>query len=416
MKQLFKKAKKSIKKPKYIKIILLITFFIFSIKPLIFTWNFILANYHLKIDESNAGHYMIQAASYNRSVSKIFTQYHPFLMEEHLVYNAISMRDKNYLSKYARIIPLSRIKKLYHDNFYVQSFLFRHNKMQNIGRDWANLDSLSFKLVKNPNFNQVTLNILKKIQSNLDEDFFNNIADFAKWQGNPPLSKSIKSNFLNKHEVIKTIPMFNGLQYQNSISQTKDFLWNQYKLHRQFIGKNLLQCPDFSTNDCIGRHWYFSKMANKKVFSKGSFFMGEDYSEKNKNLFIRIMGFFNSQDKDKAKPRAGVRYRHWIPAKNGFYILCFDYYTETSHELASFCLNQTREKRLPHTQRKWKKVIFIINNAFNHYKKFNPLIRMWGTGSLLVDNVFLAKISTLKFSITESHKMHIKDIQQKSNN
>jgi hypothetical protein len=104
---------------------------------------------------------------------------------------------------------------------------------------------------------------------------------------------------------------------------------------------------------------------------------------------------------------AGIRSRQRITAENGFYIFSFDYCTVTGSEGSSFWLGKKMEKRLPHTKQEWKKVVFILNNAFNDYELLNPLIRMWGTGTLLVDNVFLSKVTPMKFSIPGPYALHI---------
>ncbi|NIM16538.1 MAG: hypothetical protein GTO45_31380, partial [Candidatus Aminicenantes bacterium] len=142
----------------------------------------------------------------------------------------------------------------------------------------------------------------------------------------------------------------------------------------------------------------------------GSFVMGPDQVDS--NPVMRVMGFFVSHRPDKSKPRAGVRYRKKFPAENGFYIFGFDYCTVTGGERPSFWLaHGLAEKHLHPTQRKWQKVVFLLNNSANTYKQINPLVRMWGTGTLLVDNVFLAKITTPIFSIFEPYVLNVEKLE-----
>jgi hypothetical protein len=289
------------------------------------------------------------------------------------------------------------------DNFYLRDLLGNiHQK-----RDWRHLDEVSLALLADPQMNQRTIAIFEKIASSFDKKFIKNLADFASWKGNLALCDSLVSTYAIPSP-FSSIGL-TGVNYNESVSRLEKVMWAKYKLRAERLGENLVQCPGFTVQKCTEKKWYFSKMFKAKAFSGGSFFMGTDKIGKSKNPVIRVMGFFISHDPNKSRPRAGVRGRRRITAENGFYVFSFDYCTITGSERPSFFLGKGMEKRLPSTRRQWKKVIFILNNAFNQYEYLDPLIRMWGTGTLLVDNVFLSKAAAREFSISKSYVLHIED-------
>lgn len=383
------------------KLVLALAVVVLSIKPFLFTWNFIQAVFHLHNDQSKAGPYMSAALTYKPSAYKIFNKNHSLVIERYLVKTAIYTNNKQVLDSAPGSIALSSVHVKFQDNFYLQDLL------GNIAedRDWENLDQVSFDLLTDESMNSLTAAIIEKIDTRLDRAFIRNLADFASWKGNIRLSRHLVSRY-----PLEGVPFRAGelkvWNFNESAARLKAILFKKYKLSDDETGKNLIQCPCFTTPGEVEKRWYFSKMASKTVFSRGSFVMGPD--QVNSNPVMRLMGFFVSHRPDKSKPRAGVRYRKKFPAENGFYIFGFDYCTVTGGERASFWLaNGLAEKHLPPTQRKWQKVVFLLNNSANTYEQINPLVRMWGTGTLLVDNIFLAKVKTPGFSIPQPYELLI---------
>jgi hypothetical protein len=388
---------------KYLKYLLLALVLVISIKPFLFTWNFIRANFHLEKNKFKAGMYMANTLSYKPSVYRVFNKYAPMAVEKYLVKSAIYNDDRKALQVYSHLISFPAIQAQFNDNFYLRHLLgYIHQN-----REWRHLDEVSLALLADPQMNQRTIAIFEKIGSSFDEGFIKNLADFAAWKGNLSLCDYLVSTYAIP-------PPFSSIDltavnYNESISGLEKVMWAKYKLRADRLGENLVQCPGFTDPGCTGKKWYFSGMFNGKIFSRGSFFMGTEKIGKSKNPVIRVMGFFISHDANKSGPRAGVRCRKRIAAENGFYVFSFDYCTITGSERPSFFLSKGMEKRIPSTRGQWKKVIFILNNAFNQYEYLSPLIRMWGTGTLLVDNVFLSKAAGQEFSILEPYVLHIED-------
>jgi hypothetical protein len=203
--------------------------------------------------------------------------------------------------------------------------------------------------------------------------------------------------------------LLKGAGYQESINQLTDILMETYQLKAGDFEKNLEKCPTFDSIKKFEKYWAFSKMAGYEPFSDGSFSMGLGRTKT--NTYLRIMGFFVHNQQGKSKARGGAWSRERKIIEKGFYLFSFDYLTITDREKPSFFLwKGIHENYLPPTRGKWKKVIFILNNASNTHSLLKPLFRMWGTGTLLIDNVYLARITNPGFSIPTPGNLLIRDI------
>jgi hypothetical protein len=344
------------------------------------------------------------ALSHKPSAYKIFNENHPGVIERYLVKSAIYSKDIHLLDS-SPGPDRSKISRQFRDNFYFQDLLGNTGE----DRDWENLDEVSFAVLADESMNSLTTAIMEKIKTRLDRGFIGNLADFASWKGNSRLSRHLVSAYPVEGVLFRTGEL-RVWDINESVARLKTILFERYKLSDDEIGKNLVRCAGFTGPGGVEKRWYFSKMASKTVFSRGSFFIGLDQVDS--NPVIRVMGFFISHHPGKSKPRAGVRYRKKFPAENGFYVFGFDYCTVTGRERSSFWLTKgLSEQHLPHSRQKWQKVVFILNNSANTYNQINPLVRMWGTGTLLIDNVFLAKITTPTFSIFEPYVLNVEKLE-----
>jgi len=387
------------------QIIILAVVLVISIKPVLFTWNFTRANFYLGKNQFKAGAYMVKALSYKSSVYRVFEKYAPAVVEKYLVKTAIYNNDRKLLQAYPRLIPFAAIQAQFTDNFYLQNLLGHiHQK-----RDWQHLDEVSLHLLADPQMNDLSIAIFGKISASFDRKFVRNLADFVSWKGNHSLCDYLVSTYVIP-STFSGVDLV-GVSEDESVSGLERVMRVKYRLRADRLGENLVQCPGFTDPGCTVKKWYFSGMFNGKVFSRGSFIMGTDKigEGEGQNPVMRVMGFFSSHDANKSRPRAGVGCRKRIAVENGFYVFSFDYCTITGKERPSFFLSKGLEKPIPSTRGQWKKVIFVLNNAFNQYEYLSPLIRMWGTGTLLVDNVFLSKTVGQEFSILESYVLHIEE-------
>jgi hypothetical protein len=387
---------------KYLKLFFLILILILSIKPFLFTWNFVRAAFHAGKDPAAAGVHMYRALSYKPPVYDIFNHYHPWAVERYLVRSAVITGDKSKLDNPGPGVDRAKLLARFSGNFYVQDLLGALHEQ----KDLQNLDPVSLDFLADPRMNPVTRSIMEKIRPGLDRAFIKNLLDYVTWKENTTLASALRTAFN-----IKAAP-FTGGRLAAAPGTWKTEILKKYGLGREEVGKNLLGCPGFSDPRCVEQHWYFSVMAGKTVFSRGSFVMGTDVAANGQrsNPVIRIMGFFVSRQPGKSRPRAGIRGRKKIPAENGYYVFSFDYCTATGDEAASFWLSRgVKEMRLPATGKKWRTVFFILNNSANAHELLNPLVRMWGTGTLLVDNMFLAKIIPPRFSLPGAYALDIEN-------
>jgi hypothetical protein len=166
-----------------VKYLLLAAVIVISIKPFLFTLNFIQASFHLKKNILKAGPYMSNVLTYKPSVYHVFNKYSPAIIENYLVKSAILNKDPKWLQVYSHIIPLEAIQKQYKDNFYLQDLLgnIEHEK------EWQHLDEVSFVLLADPRMNQCTITIWNKIGFSFDKKFIRNLVDFLAWKGNRSL-------------------------------------------------------------------------------------------------------------------------------------------------------------------------------------------------------------------------------------
>ncbi|MCP5052877.1 MAG: hypothetical protein GY940_37255, partial [bacterium] len=168
--------------------------------------------------------------------------------------------------------------------------------------------------------------------------------------------------------------------------------------------RNLIFSGHFDSRDTFRTNWGFSNMAGFPPFADGSFTMGHDTFEN--NGMLRIMGFFTRKQPGRKKARGGAWYKKSIPIEKTFYLFTFDYLTKTGDEAPSLYLwKNIKEQHLPHTKKKWYKAVFILKNLRGKNKSRKPLFRVWGTGSLRVDNVTLIKITEEDFKLKVPYQL-----------
>jgi len=390
----------NIKIKKYIKWALPFVVFLVSLKAVLFTWGLMRAGYHYRTNKEQAAVHMYSLLLHKPSVYKAFLEHNTEALDNLIIKTAIYNNNIRYLDDIGlERVDLSRIKFTFKDNFYL------HHLLTNMGKregNWQNLDAVSLEILADHTMNSLTISILKRLRPVFPPDFIENLVDFCAWKKNIELRDHLVQTFaLKPHESpVKskkdTLPRGSG--FQEAIHQLMGFLLREYKLKVGDVEKNLVKCPAFDSIKKCDKHWYFSKMAGYKPFSDGSFTMGLDRIDTNNVL--RMMGFFVHNQAGKSKARGGAWSRERISIKKGFYLFSFDYLTKTGKEAFSFFLwKGIPESYLPPSQGKWKKVIYILNNASDMYHVLSPLLRMWGTGTLLIDNVYLARITNTEFSI-----------------
>lgn len=307
-----------IKKKNLIGALILIILLVFSIKPLLFTYNYFLSKYYLYVLEDS-------------KKSEAYTL------------KAIRLNQKSY------------------------KYVGPGNKLDNLIKE-AILDKL------NPEF---------------DNEFLNNLLDFLYWQKNIKFFNYIKKKHkLNDYEYIKPE---NVIKYKDSILKVKDILFKELNIKRELIGDNLIQSPDFEDKKNYLKYWVFSNMSNTEPFGEGAFYV--NLNKISSNNVVKVINLFINNKNAKAPARGGIWYKKLININKGYYVFTFDYWTKTGKEKPKFwLLNGITIPWLPCTEKRWKKIIYILNNVNGKIKKLKPLIRMFGKGSMYIDNVCLGKL------------------------
>jgi len=395
---------------KYLEPLALVVLVLVSIKPAIFTWHLIRAGNDYRPCKQQAAAHMYKCLLLKPSVYRAFKKYHPGTADNLVIKSAIYNKNIDRL-KDSRPEPadISRIKSTFKDNFYLRHLF--HRFLQGVrGQNPENLDDVSLELLADPTMNTLTISIFKKIAPSFSRDFVENLGDFCRWKGNHRLADYLTV----AHDIEKKIPAkpaLPSLNRQKSTDRLKEILPIKYKRANILLEKNLLKSPGFNDGKEIERHWYFSDMAGFNPFADASFTMGPDSIEK--NGVLRVMGFFVDNKQSKSNARGGAWCKKRIPIKTGHYLFSFDYTTKTGKEGPSFYLGEgIGEKRIPAADGKWKKAIFILDNAHGKLKFVKPLIRIWGTGSLWVDNVFLARVNGTGFSLPNPNSVLIADCDE----
>lgn len=375
----------------YLKPVVGVILVLISIKPALFTWHLIGAGSDYRLDKQRAAVHMYKCLLIKPSVYKAFKKHHRPTADGLVIKSAIYNNDIHRLrDAHPEPADIARIKSTFKDDFYL-GHLFPGFMRGAQGKkpNPEHLDDVTLEILADPSMNPLTISILKKIVPGFSRDFAENLADFCQWKGNRQLVDFLAAAGIEKNSLNK--PAFVPLNLQQSTARLKEILPGKYKQGAFRFGGNLLTSPGFDDIKKTGRNWRFSDMTDYKPFAAGSFTMGPDSA--GKNGMLRIMGFFVAKEKNRANPRGGAWYKKRIPIDAGHYLFSFDYAAKTGKENPSFYLGKSiGEKRLPPTNGGWKKVIFILDNTGAKLKILKPLIRMWGTGSLWIDNVFLAKI------------------------
>lgn len=356
-----------------------------SIKPLLFTYHFLTFKYYSSHarDNKRAEFHVTRAFTLNPAEYLIHKKGGQITIESLTKY-AIRKNDPQILKK-LRFPSLSfeDLKSKYKDNFYVQHLL------DNIGtdRNWENLDEISFEFLSDPTFNKLTIPILEEIRHTFNPDFIRTLIDFCKWKENVQLTQHL----VDIYDIDVTSSEQQTLQAPTnatSIQKLKNIIRLKFNLKKVELESIITQDFEFPDIEDFQNEWIFSDMAGGEIFAEASFLMELDSSRKNK--VVRLMGFFIDQKSPKINPRGGMWYQRPVTIKPGVYLFSFDYLTQTGKEIPSFWLREgIEELMLPQPKRQWRKLVFILNNQKGKWNSLKPLIRMWGKGTVLIDNVSL---------------------------
>lgn len=356
-------------------------------KPLRFTFNYFMASYHYLFQEdigSGSG-FIKKAFDLNPTVQEIFGMDRRQI-GDYLLKRAIREVELDLLGPAnSRLGWLEDIKRRYADNFYFQDLC------GNLAgeREWRNLDKLSLEFLAETGMNPRTQSILSKIGGGLDRNFLSTLTEYVVWKHNGDLAEYLVEN-------LQLRPSFGKKDTATTYSdgRLKDINISTLRSRQGIVvsnlGDNLMVGGDFENKEIFESRWLVSKMASGGPYSSGSFAQGQDID--GGSGIWRILGFFVCPERGRQRARAGIWYSSDIHLHSEWYIFGFDYLTELGTEGVSTWLYKGLEFRIPPSGTEWKTMIYILDNTSQKASRVKPFIRMWGVGTVLLDNVFLRKI------------------------
>lgn len=379
----------------YLKYIVFVFVFLLSLKPAELSWHLLQAGYYFQVDRHLMQKHMEMAITIRPKVYQIFKKYSYTAADDALMKSLIIQGKRSLLvAALPKKEDMVRFQKKYKNNVYLR-FLFPG--LLSAKPMLENLDDVSLALLADKKVNHLTLQVFKPLLAGLSPFFMENVADYCRWQGNTELAAfwaaQARPRLVKGKPFVPTNPVTTAIDTQTSLARlgvicTQKF---NFSLDTADIRVNLLQAGSFNEPQEWETVWSFSDVADVVGLGSGSFTVGPQ--RQNGNGLLRLMGFFVKNNPDQRPARGGVRLDKIISLDMAYYIFSFDYAAQTGKESVSFYLGDyLGERRLPAVKGLWKKTVLLINNLSGKYNQVQPIIRMWGKGTLLVDNVCLFKL------------------------
>lgn len=394
---------------KYGQWILVLVILLVSVKAIMFTRDLVLANYYLPRNKEKASIYIYRILCDKPFLYLGLPDYQKTLVDNLIVKKAIYARyrdNKNIFAILARgsiELTTDHFKTRYRDNFYLQ-YLFPPAPSQ---PNWKNLDAVSLEILADKTMNPLTLSLWENVKSFVDPEFAANLADYCRWQGNTELAERLGKDFA----MAKPLLNASSPTMRESFEQLLKSLKKKKKLTVDDLRENRAGSDDFNDIKTFKKKWEFSCMTGSKDIRAASFFMGQDGA--NENRCLRVMGFFagdvsGADGKSKSIARGGAMRKEILPISRGYYLLSFDYLTVTDRERPSLYLwKGISEAFLLPTGGGWKKAVCFLNNSTGGFTGIKPIFRMWGTGTVLIDNIYFAAVTSPTFTLNRTASMYI---------
>jgi len=354
---------------RYWKYGLALVVLLFSIKPFLFTLTLIKAGNTFKTHQS--ARHLTAVILQRPSAYHALTKYDKAAADRLLLKTLIISGQYSRLkSAGPSVAEMARITETYKNNPYLHTlFPGRFPNLQ----ESRNLDDLSLDMLADSELNDLNLQMLNIGSFNSSKEFLVNLREYCRWKKNEFMA-------LKFNEKLSGGPLAPEFKPSGTMHPAEN--------------GNLLPNPGLESQNGIVPDWVFSDMSDTKPFGPGSFTMGGDRVQGNDCL--RIMGFFVGAENHVSKrARAGVWCQKSVPIGKEVYRFSFYYATGYGKEKASFFLWQNiGEHLLTHTRGEWRQAEFILDNRQGRFTNLRPLIRMWGTGILWVDNISLTTVKS----------------------
>ncbi len=402
----------------YLKYLLITLILLFSIAPLRLTWHLVQAGFFFQRDPSLMAHHMEAAIKMRPKVYVAFNKYNPALADRMLIKSLIIAGDISLLhSARPSAQDMARLQRVYKHNAYLR-YLFPPLLS---GVSWLeNLDDVCLEILADKRFNSLSQAVFSLHFAEFPPFFMQNVADYCRWQGNTALADYWLAHALPRYVkgklFVPSVPITHGITASESRARLLEILEEKYSFLPAVsaLKENLMQAGSFDEADELKTRWTFSDVTDFGPLGSGAFTMGSQTMAGNRML--RLMGFFVKNEKGQNGARGGAWLNKRIPLSTNYYLFCFDYAAQTGKESVSFFLGDyIGERRVPAVKGQWKKALLIINGTSGKFARVQPLIRMWGKGTLLVDNVCLYKITDTGAKLPVKNTLLVEDAQTEAN-
>lgn len=346
--------------------VLALPFLWLSIRPLLFFFDHLLATHHMSLEHFDRA---------RPHVRKTFLK--------KLSGSAPPRVKANYLRAMDRFFYPDRPGRDLKHNVYFQ--YVRNRSGDDPKRVF--LDDLSYFFLSDPAFNALSRRALDRGMGDMGKTAWFNLMDFLSWQKN----RDLVGYFLKTHEMgdYRVIRPAGERPYPRSLNRLKNDVSREWDVDIGGSGENRLVDGGFSDSNSL-KNWKILERSNYSPFGQAGFFVGMDEIDDNK--MIRILNTFIHNQEGIYDARCGIQYVRNIAIDKGIYLFACDLWVKTGEEQIRF--SPGRGIGAPGVKpsiRKWHKLIYLLNNKAGKYRELQPVIWMFGTGSLWVDNLFLAK-------------------------
>lgn len=376
-----------------------------SLQPLRFAWHLGLAAYHRIDNPDSSADHMHSAIRIHAPAYRYFKKYYGGAIDHRIahdvIYSRFRYRRSPAQSLDGSIMTEKRFLQNYRENVYVHYLFSPDPEFARFGQ-WQNLDPVSLRLLADPEANPISEAILTQLQKSVQPQFPIILAGYLEWVNNDKLAARVRAIY---HLPPPTpVPEFNETQSHHRLIA---FLKSRGVFPQDQLEDNIITNGAFDDISAYRGQWNLSVMAGPPHFSDGSFIAGPEAGAK-EGGWMRIFGFYTSAKPETAAPRGGAWFRNPVCLSEGYFVFAFDYFTLTGAEKPSFFLSRgASENYLPSGAGLWRTAVLLINNSSQDAPFIKPLIRMWGTGCMFVDNVRLIQAPTVRKTIPRTGRLWI---------
>jgi hypothetical protein len=286
---------------------------------------------------------------------------------------------------------------------------------ENAARDWQCFDPLFFRLAADQEFNDLTFRALTASVSDgrLPPDSLTPLLSYLAWVKNHGLERKLRDWGAGQGVAGKTPPesleepapalatASTGAGSQAGTEDLRSALGRHLKVDRAEVrlGENLLEARGPAAGDALEKAWEFLDMSSRVPFAKGSFAGGADPQA---DGALRVMGFFVKDEPGKVPCRAGFGRKQAIPLGAKTYLCYFFYRTLGRAERPSFWLAAPEfmpERELGPTAGAWRRVLYVFDNGKLGIPEVQPILRMWGTGTVWFAGPGLRELESADLSL-----------------